>query len=184
MGFQRFHETWHEQLHHLVKKLENAPNPPITDEENNQLHHLVEKFMSHVEDYYLVRSAVPQEDVCLLLAAPWASSFERSLRWIGGWRPTTAYHIIHTKSTVHVESRIQNMLNGGVDCTTGDLSDLSADQFTALGHLQYQTVQEENALSDQISIWQVRLFINQRDGITKWQGISYVVLGTGIDQFD
>lgn len=157
MGFQRFHETWHEQLHHLVKKLEKAPSPPTNNEENNQLYHLVQKFMSHIRDYYLVKSARAQQDVLYLLAAPWASAFERSLHWMWGWRPTTAFHIIHTKSTVLIESRIQNMLNGGVTSMTGGLSDLSANQFTALSHLQCQTVNEENALGDQLSIWQVCL---------------------------
>ncbi|KAK1395541.1 DOG1 domain-containing protein [Heracleum sosnowskyi] len=132
-----------------------SPVPPTIDEENNQLHHLVENLLSHVGDYYLVKSAVPQQDVLLLLAVPWVTAFERSLHWIGGWRPTTAYYIIHIKSTIHIESRIQNMLNRGVNCTTGDLADLSADQFTALSYLQCQTIHEESALSDQLSIWQV-----------------------------
>ncbi|KAL8144926.1 protein DOG1-like 1 [Apium graveolens] len=154
MGFQRFHETWQEQLQNLVNKLENAPSPPTTDEENNQLYHLVQKFMSHVGDYNLVKSAVAQQDVPLVMAAPWATAFERSLHWIGGWRPTTAFHIIHTKSTVLVESRIDNMINGGGTCMTGGLSDLSADQFTDLSHLQCQTVHEEIGLSDQLSLWQ------------------------------
>lgn len=157
MRFRQFHETWHEQLHHLLKKLRKAPSPPRTADENNQLHHLVQDFMSHVRDYYLVKSDVAQKDVLYVLAAPWATAFERSLYWIGGWRPTTAYHVIHTKGTVLIETRIHSMLNGGVTYMTGDLGDLSADQFTALSHLQCRTVQEENALSDQLSLWQARL---------------------------
>lgn len=155
MRFHQFQETWHEQLQHLIKQLKNAPSPPATTEENNQLHHLVEKSMSHVMDYYLVKSAAVQQDVLGVLAAPRATAFERSLHWIAGWRPTTAFHLIHTKSTMFIECRVQNMLNGSLAASmTGDLGDLSADRFTALSRLQCRTVQEENALSDQLSAWQ------------------------------
>ncbi|KAL1817921.1 hypothetical protein ACET3Z_020495 [Daucus carota] len=110
--------------------------------------------MSHVMDYYLVKSAAVQQDVLNVLAAPWATAFERSLHWIAGWRPTTAFQLIHTRSTMFIESRVYNMLNGGLAFMTGDLGDLSADRFTALSRLQCRTVQEENALSDQLSAWQ------------------------------
>nr|XP_017251195.1 PREDICTED: transcription factor TGA2-like [Daucus carota subsp. sativus] len=154
MRFHQFQETWHEKLQHLIQQLKKAPSPPATTEENNQLHHLVEKSLSHVMDYYLVKSAAVQNDVLNVLAAPWATAFERSLHWIAGWRPTTAFQLIHTRSTMFIESRVYNMLNGGLAFMTGDLGDLSADRFTSLSRLQCRTVQEENALSDQLSAWQ------------------------------
>ena len=110
-------------------------------------------------DYYLVKSAAVQQDVLNVLAAPWATAFERSLHWIAGWRPTTAFQLIHTRSTMFIESRVYNMLNGGL-AFTGDLGDLSADRFTALSRLQCRTVQEENALSDQLSAWQACKWID------------------------
>lgn len=155
MGFQTFHERWHQQLDQLVEKLKKVPRPPSSDEQNNHLINLVNNFLSHLSDYYHVKSAVANQDVLFLLSAPWASTFERSLHWIAGWRPTTAFQIIHTKTTILFENRMRDILEGGN--LTGDLADLSPKQFKSLSELQCVTAQEENALSEQISDWQARL---------------------------
>lgn len=156
MGFQTFHERWHQQLDQLVQKLREAPRASSSDHHNNQLlDHLVQNFLSHLSDYYRVKSAVAHQDVLFLLAAPWASTFERSLHWIAGWRPTTAFQVVHTQSTILFENRMLDILEGGT--LTGDLADLSPDQFKCLSDLQCVTAQEENALSEELSNWQARL---------------------------
>ncbi|KAK1395542.1 DOG1 domain-containing protein [Heracleum sosnowskyi] len=134
MRFQTFHERWHQQLDQLVQKLKKAPRPPSSDEQNNHLLDLVNSLLSHLGDYYQVKSAVAHQDVLFLLDAPWASTFERSLHWITGWRPTTAFQVVHTKSTMLFENRMLDILEGGNP--TGDLADLSPDQFKCLSDLQ------------------------------------------------
>lgn len=155
MGFQTFHERWHQQLEQLVLKLKAAPRPPSSDDQNNHLLELINSFLAHISDYYQVKSAVAHQDVLFLLAAPWASTFERSLHWLAGWRPTTAFQIVHTESTILFENRMLDILDGR--SLTGDLADLSPDQFKCLSNLQCVTAQEENALSEQLSEWQARL---------------------------
>lgn len=157
MGFQSFHDRWYQQLHQLVQKLNKAPRPPTSDKENNNLSELAQKFVSHISDYYQVKAALAHQDVLFLLAAPWATKFEGSLRWMAGWRPSTVFQVIHTESTILFENYLLDMLDG--KAPTGDLGDLSPDQIKCLSDLQCQTTREENDLNDQLAEWQVKLSI-------------------------
>ncbi|KAL2483520.1 transcription factor-related [Forsythia ovata] len=126
MSFQRFHDTWFEQFRHLVHQLGQAPRPPTTEEHYHQLRQLVNKVMFHCTEYYRVKSLAVKQDVLFFSSAPWTTSLERSLHWIGGWRPTTAFHLVYTESSILFESRVVDILRG---FRTGDLGDLSPGQF-------------------------------------------------------
>ncbi|CAI0440802.1 unnamed protein product [Linum tenue] len=86
-----------------------------------------------------------------MFTAPWATSLERSLHWIAGWRPTTLFHLVYTESSILFESHIVDILKG---LKTGDLGDLSPTQFRRVSELQCDTVREENAITDELSEWQ------------------------------
>lgn len=83
-----------------------------------------------------------EKDPLHVLASPWATTLERSLHWIAGWRPTTAFHLIYTESSLLFESHIIDILRG---FRTGDLGDLSPNQFRRVSDLQCDTV--SNSLS-------------------------------------
>ncbi|KAI3753668.1 hypothetical protein L2E82_25728 [Cichorium intybus] len=151
MDFHRFYETWYEQLHHEIHHLTKAPRPPTTDDDHHQLTQLVNKTMFHFSEYYRVKSLAANQDVLSIFSARWSTTLERSLHWIAGWRPTTAFHLIYTESSILFESRILDILHG---IRTGDLGDLSPAQFTRVSELQCETVQQENAITDQLSEWQ------------------------------
>ncbi|XP_024968424.1 protein DOG1-like 3 isoform X1 [Cynara cardunculus var. scolymus] len=151
MDFQRFYETWYDQLHHHIHHLTKAPRPPSTDDHHHQLTQLVNKVMFHFSEYYRVKSIAANQDVLSIFSARWSTTLERSLHWIAGWRPTTAFHLIYTESSILFESRILDILHG---LRTGDLGDLSPAQFTGVSELQCETVQQENAITDQLSEWQ------------------------------
>jgi len=78
-----------------------------------------------------------EKDPLHVLASPWATSLERSLHWVAGWRPTTAFHLIYTESSLLFESHIIDILRG---FRTGDLGDLSPNQFRRVSDLQCDTV--------------------------------------------
>ncbi|CAA3006644.1 transcription factor TGA5 [Olea europaea subsp. europaea] len=151
MSFQRFHDTWFEQLRHLVHQLSQAPRPPTTEEDYHHLHQLVNKVMSHCAEYYRVKSLAIKQDVLSFSTAQWTTTLERSLHWIGGWRPTTVFHLVYTESSILFESRVVDILRG---FRTGDLGDLSPGQFRRVSELQCETVHEENAITDELSEWQ------------------------------
>ncbi|KAK3026480.1 hypothetical protein RJ639_041777 [Escallonia herrerae] len=157
MGFHRFYDTWFEQLHHLVHQLTKAPRPPATQEDHHHLQALVRKVMTHYDDYYRVKSLAAKHDVLSVFSAPWCTSLERSLLWIAGWRPTTAFHLVYTEASILFESHIVDILRG---LGTGDLGDLSPAQFSRVSELQCETVQEENAITDELSQWQACITIS------------------------
>ncbi|KAL3508775.1 hypothetical protein ACH5RR_028176 [Cinchona calisaya] len=161
MSFPRFYNTWLEQLNQLINHLNQSPRPPTTEEENHQLHQLVQKTMAHYAEYYRVKSIAAKQDILSVFAAPWATTLERSLHWIAGWRPTTAFHLIYTEASIRFESQIIDILRG---FRNGDLGDLSPAQFRRVSELQCETVREENDITDELSGWQ--------DGASDFLGMS------------
>ncbi|XP_062168574.1 protein DOG1-like 4 [Alnus glutinosa] len=150
-SFTNFCETWFVQLKHLVNQLYSAPRPPSTPDQHHHLLQLVHKLMSHYAEYYRVKGLAAERDPLSILAAPWATSLECSLHWIAGWRPTTAFHLVYTESSIRFESHIAEILRG---MSTGDLGDLSPSQFRRVSELQCETVKEENAITEELSEWQ------------------------------
>lgn len=151
MSFERFHEQWYEQLNHLLQLLNQAPRPPSNEEQNENLRKLVQKTISHYNEYYRVKSLAIKQDVLSVLSAPWSTCLERSLHWVAGWRPTTAFHLIYTEASIQFESQIVDILRG---LRNGDLGDLSPIQFGRVSELQCDTVRQENSITDELSQWQ------------------------------
>ncbi|XP_058767524.1 protein DOG1-like 4 [Vicia villosa] len=141
--FAQFYVSWYDQFTRLINQL-TTPNQTDTNE-------LIRKVMSHHENYFKAKSTAAEKDPLHVLASPWASTLERSLHWIAGWRPTTAFHLIYTESSLLFESHIIDILRG---LRTGDLGDLSPTQFRRVSDLQCDTVKEENAITEELSEWQ------------------------------
>ncbi|KAI4333559.1 hypothetical protein L6164_018347 [Bauhinia variegata] len=150
-GFPQFYNSWFDHLRHLVKQLTSLPRPPYTATDSHDLCVLIDKFMSHYNDLHCAKCLAAERDPLYVLVAPWATTFERSLHWIAGWRPTTAFHIVYTESSILFESRVIDILRG---LRTGDLGDLSPSQFRRVSELQCETVKEENAITEELSEWQ------------------------------
>lgn len=136
-SFTHFYETWLFHLHHMVNQLHSSPPPPSTADHHHHLLHLVHRVMSHYTEYYSVKGLAAERDALSIFTAPWATSLERSLHWVAGWRPTTAFHLVYTESSIRFESHIAEILRG---LSTGDLGDLSPTQFRRVSELQCETV--------------------------------------------
>ncbi|CAI8593240.1 unnamed protein product [Vicia faba] len=140
--FAQFYASWYDQFTRLINQLTTPPNQTDTQEQ-------IRKVMSHHEDYFNAKSTAAEKDPLHVLASPWATTLEQSLHWIAGWRPTTAFHLIYTESSLLFESHIIDILRG---LRTGDLGDLSPTQFRRVSDLQCDT--EENAITEELSEWQ------------------------------
>ncbi|KAH0653999.1 hypothetical protein KY289_031677 [Solanum tuberosum] len=126
MSFQRFYDTWFDKLKEIVRQLSEVPRPATSDQHRELHQQLVQKVVSHIYEYYRVKSLAAKSDILSVYSAPWSTSLERSLHWIAGWRPTTAFHLIYTESSILFESHIIDILRG---LRYGDLGDLSPDQL-------------------------------------------------------
>ncbi|KAL1299653.1 hypothetical protein HN51_044193 [Arachis hypogaea] len=162
LAFSQFYEKWFDLLHHLVNELsdfassianskEEYISPLVVAKQEEKLAQLIGKVMLHHEEYFRAKSLITENDPLSVVASPWATTLERSLNWVTGWRPTTAFHLVYTESSVLFESHIGDILRG---VNTGDLGDLSPTQFRRVSELQCDTVKEENQITDELSDWQ------------------------------
>ncbi|CAH2053678.1 unnamed protein product [Thlaspi arvense] len=159
-SFKKFQQSWIEQLQHNLNHLRSAQHHYRNSVTGSEvlLREAVERVMEHCREYHRAKCATTEKDVIGVMAAPWSSALERSLHWVGGWRPTTLFHLVYTESSILFESRIVDILRG---FRTGDLSDLSPSQFRVkfvkgrtVSELQCETVKEENAITEELSEWQ------------------------------
>ncbi|KAJ4776755.1 transcription factor-like protein [Rhynchospora pubera] len=151
--FDRFFEHFMaEQSRHLTDLRAAAtahPQPPATD-----LQKLVERVVAHYENYYMTKSLCSQRDVTLMFSPTWTSSTENLFMWAGGWRPSTAFHLLYSKSSIQLEAQQDEILKG---LCTADLSNLSAVQLQAVYDLHRSTINTERAISEKLAVVQKEL---------------------------
>nr|KYP38401.1 Transcription factor TGA5 [Cajanus cajan] len=141
-SFHKFFECWiFEQNQHL-KELLTAESTQLTDE---QLEAVNDRVMEHYECYYKAKSRSAKQDVLSMLSPTWTSSLEEAFLWIGGWRPSMAFHLLYSKSGLQFEARLGELIQG---LRTHDLGDLSASQLAQFDEMQRRTILEEREISD------------------------------------
>ncbi|KAF7834114.1 protein DOG1-like 4 [Senna tora] len=155
--FHKFFDCWlAEQNKHLddlfaaessssSKQNSNNNNNNIEDQD---LKPLIDRVISHYEHYYEAKSMWAKQDVLAILSPSWMSSLEEAFLWIGGWRPTMAFHLLYSKSGLQFEARLRELMEGFRVC---DLGDLSASQLTQLDRLQRKTIREEREITEMMA---------------------------------
>ncbi|XP_050386542.1 protein DOG1-like 2 [Argentina anserina] len=156
-GFQTFFECWvSEQNQHLddlilaSKRNQNRAGDDNGAENQLLLSSLVERVMKHYEQYYNAKFQWAKQDVLGMLSPPWRSTLEVAFLWIGGWRPSMAFHLLYAKSGMQLESYFAELMRG-LSLSTDDLGDLSESQLTMVDKLQRKTIQEERHISEKMA---------------------------------
>ncbi|QCE16009.1 transcription factor TGA [Vigna unguiculata] len=83
-SFEAFYEGWlarHESF--LQQLLSVTPN-----DDDAEQRMLIEQVMCHYQQFLEEKSNVANGDVFLLFSPPWLSAYERSLLWIGDYKPS------------------------------------------------------------------------------------------------
>lgn len=111
-------------------------------------HDLVERVMGHYEKYYRVKSESMSQNVLAMLTPSWRSNLEEAFLWIGGWRPTMAFHLLYSVTGLQLEAGLSELIRG---LNTGDLGSLSSSQLARVDELQMQTVREERELTEKLA---------------------------------
>ncbi|MCL7022134.1 hypothetical protein MKW94_023827 [Papaver nudicaule] len=75
-----------DQLVSARKNFQNIPDP--------ELRSLVSQILSHYQQYYAAKAVVIREDLFVMFAPPWFSSYERSYLWITGFKPSLVFKIL------------------------------------------------------------------------------------------
>nr|GEY81794.1 protein DOG1-like 4 [Tanacetum cinerariifolium] len=62
--------------------------------EDEELRVLVQQVLSHYQEYFDEKSKAAESDVFLMFSPPWFSSFERTLLWASGFKPSIAFCLL------------------------------------------------------------------------------------------
>ncbi|KAL0555682.1 hypothetical protein IC582_009636 [Cucumis melo] len=124
-SFKAFVEAWLlRQRNYLDDLLSAAHGSP----HNRDLQVLISRILSHYEDYYEKKSRITQTDIFLVFTPPWFTTYERTLLWIGGFRP----------------GLIIRLVNQSID-------DLSDEQVVRIRRLKDDTKIEERLLNNDLA---------------------------------
>lgn len=143
-SFHKFFECWlTEQNQYLNQLVEGAKlDDHLT---NERLQALIDKVVEHYEYYYKAKAKWAKKDVLSIFSPSWLSSLEEAFLWIGGWRPSMAFHLLYSKCSLQFEARLNEQIQGLKMC---DLGDLSASQLAELDDMQRKTIKEEREITD------------------------------------
>ncbi|KAG6396254.1 hypothetical protein SASPL_142400 [Salvia splendens] len=146
-SFERFFECWLvEQNQHLDELMSASKEVDAADQE--ALQSLVKHVVQHYEHYYVAKARWGETDILAMLSPSWRSSLEDAFLWIGGWRPSMAFHLLYSKSGLQLEARLHELMQG---LRSGDLSDLSAAQLQQVDVLQKETIRKEQEVTEKLA---------------------------------
>ncbi|PON79897.1 TGA transcription factor [Trema orientale] len=154
-SFQKFYECWlteqNNHLHDLTSAANSTPDEPT-------LCSLIDRVVNHYEDYYKAKAMWSKHDVLAMLTPSWRSSLEEAFLWIGGWRPSMAFHLLYSKSGLQLEAAAGS-LGGWLKGMTmaRDLASLSPGQLSRLDVSQMKTIKEEKDITEKMAKKQEKL---------------------------
>ncbi|KAI3460097.1 hypothetical protein Pfo_016760 [Paulownia fortunei] len=94
--FTSFLEGWLTRQEAFLRQLEALLSPVDGFDRNQKCSEIIPRVFSHYQEFYREKSRAANEDVFILISPPWLSSFERSLLWISGFRPSMLFPIIES----------------------------------------------------------------------------------------
>lgn len=150
-SFQKFFESWLVEQNQHLQALISASKQQENNSSSSNFEEQVRVVVEHYEQYYRAKSRWVKLDVLGMLTPSWRSSLEDSFLWIGGWRPSMAFHLLYSKSGVQLEGKLHDLIRG---LSSGDLGDLSPTQLTRVDGLQRVTIKEEKDLSEKLAKYQ------------------------------
>ncbi|XAR73133.1 hypothetical protein NMG60_11006993 [Bertholletia excelsa] len=162
--FHKFFECWLVEQDHYLQELISAsrkykndhtaahghgsPGRASNKSEEQELRSLVERVIEHYQHYYRVKSQCVKQDVLGMLTPSWRSTLEDAFLWIGGWRPTMAFHLLYSKSGLQLEAALEQLILG---LSSGDLGDLSPTQLIDADEMQRKTIGEEKQITEDMA---------------------------------
>ncbi|XP_072984600.1 protein DELAY OF GERMINATION 1-like isoform X1 [Typha latifolia] len=138
-----FEQRMSEQSRDLADLRRAAGN---SDDADGSLRHLVERVVGHYEYYYRAKAASARCDVLPMFSPTWTSSTENLFLWAGGWRPSTAFHLLYSKSGLQLEAELDQIL---LDWPMTNLGILSSEQLNRIDQCHRRTLSREKEISEE-----------------------------------
>ncbi|XP_040383892.1 protein DOG1-like 1 [Oryza brachyantha] len=152
--YQRWIAGQEASLGELEAASANAAAGRATDAE---LRAALERCMRGYAEYVASRRTLAREDSTALFAPPWCTSFENSVLWLGGCRPSLTIRLLYSLSGEGLEEHIEELISGagalGAARSMGLLG-ITARQLEQVNDLHRRTLRDEDALSDRLATLQ------------------------------
>lgn len=151
-AFPEFFESWLiEQRSHLEELISAVAVAGSGATADHALEQKIELVVEHYEQYYRAKSSWAGGGNAVTMFKPsWRSSLEDAFMWSGGWRPSTAFHLLYSKSGLQLEVKLDEILRGAV-YNIEDLGDLSHSQIQMVDLLQRETIREEKQIAEMLA---------------------------------
>ncbi|KAF3616511.1 putative alternative NAD(P)H-ubiquinone oxidoreductase C1, chloroplastic/mitochondrial-like [Capsicum annuum] len=144
--FHKYFESWLVRQNQDLDQLVRASKDENTNNNHAMsLSSLIQRVVKHYEEYYTEKSRYANDDVAGMLHPSWLSNLEDALLWIGGWRPSMAFHLLYSKSGIQLEANLHELMRG---FSSSDLGSLSSNQLEKIDELQHRTIREERKISE------------------------------------
>lgn len=153
-SFQSVFECWLGELSTTLEQLVSAANHHRENdhiEDEPDLSSLIHKAVAQYEEYYKAKSEGAKGDVLSMFTPTWLTKLEDAFLWIAGWRPTTAIHLLYSKSGIQFQARLSDQIP--LFCCE-DLGDLTSNQIIQIDELQKKTIGKERLLTEKMATLQ------------------------------
>ncbi|XVE55675.1 hypothetical protein DITRI_Ditri03aG0177400 [Diplodiscus trichospermus] len=134
-NFEAFFHGWLIRLENFLQQLVLA----LTSKDGHEIEQqgrLVQEVLSHYQQYLEEKSRVAKQEVFLLYYPPWLTSFEKTLLWVGGFKPFLIFKLL-----------------------ANSVKELTPEQEETIGGVKYETKKEERELTEAMAAIQESLAI-------------------------
>ncbi|KAL6297223.1 hypothetical protein ACE6H2_005365 [Prunus campanulata] len=85
---------WLERQQTFLDQLLRLVDLPSSENKAHQQRHLIEQVLCHYQQYFAEKALTAEEDVFVLFSPPWLSSFERTMLWLAGFKPSLVLRMV------------------------------------------------------------------------------------------
>ncbi|XP_075524198.1 protein DELAY OF GERMINATION 1-like [Primulina tabacum] len=124
----------------------NKSDQNATDDE--EMASLLDNIAHNFKDYAVRRRSLARKDVCGFLSQSWRTTFENSISWMGGCRPSSFFRLFYALCGSEIDSRLSQFFQDG---SSSEFPVLSAIQLSSTDSLQRRTIADEEKLSTKLA---------------------------------
>ncbi|KAJ4811623.1 Delay of germination 1 [Rhynchospora pubera] len=147
--FVSCYENWLEgQKSDLADLLHVSATPGASQ---MQLRAIIDQCMRNYESYTEQRRTLAPKDGSTFFCPPWCTSFQNSVLWMGGCRPSLMIRLLYSLTGVEIEAHLEEFLE---DCWTPinvGMMALSASQLKQVNDLHQRTLRAEDRMTSRLA---------------------------------
>ncbi|KAM1099132.1 hypothetical protein TB2_038168 [Malus domestica] len=126
--FVKFLGGWLDRQQTFLDQLLKLVESPDYENKDARERNLIEQVLSHYQQYFAEKARTAEEDVFVLFSPPWLSSFERSLLWLAGFKPSMVLRMVDSsvEDLTAEQAREMDAVKGETRRAERDLSETMA----------------------------------------------------------